>query len=294
MHAEICLEIAKVNRVYGDKWKRVRPLDEGGQAHTYLVTDQNTDAGTQYVLKRLKNLDRVDRFRNEIETVARLDHPNVLKLMDYDLNGSPPYLVSEYCAGGSLDKANPYWNESFPSAALDLFIEICEGVAYCHDNGVIHRDLKPANVFLRTTEGPAVVGDFGLCQLHSGGERVTLIDEAVGPRHYRAPELEDARVDQASPRSDSYSLGKILYWLLSGGRIFSREKHREREWDLVDIRTPRTGLAHKARPLSAEGWRLFFGYVNRNLLDSTIAADVTWRYDVKVIKTIAQTVRRTF
>ncbi|MFI5322988.1 MAG: protein kinase [Thermodesulfobacteriota bacterium] len=113
-----------------------------------------------------------------------------------------------------------------------MFQQICEGVAYAHTKGVIHRDLKPDNIFLRTRKGPVVVGDFGICYLEQDGKRITLTDEAVGPRNFIAPELEDGRLELISTKCDVYSLGKILYWLLSGGKIFSREKHREPQFDL--------------------------------------------------------------
>jgi serine/threonine protein kinase len=117
---------------------------------------------------------------------------------------------------------------------LNLFIEICKGVAAAHDKGIIHRDLKPTNILLRTSEGPPVVADFGICYIE-GGERHTLTEEAVGPRWFMAPELEDGRASDSdiSSASDIYSLGKLLYWLISDRKIFSREKHREPQYNLV-------------------------------------------------------------
>jgi serine/threonine protein kinase len=77
----------------------------------------------------------------------------------------------------------------------------------------------------------AAVGDFGLCFFEETGERFTLLEEAVGPRWYMAPELESGRVGTVLPASDVYSLGKLLYWMLAT-RIFARERHRELEYDL--------------------------------------------------------------
>jgi serine/threonine protein kinase len=221
-----------MGKIYGDRWETLDDLPEGGQAYVYLVKDTKGKGDTKYVLKRLKNPKRIDRFTKEIEAVRSLSHPNILQLIDFDLTAAKPYLVTEYCSGGSLAKAEPFWN-NLPLKALELFQQICEGVAYAHSNNIIHRDLKPDNIFLRSEDGPAVIGDFGICYLEEDGTRITLTDEAVGSLNYMAPELEDGRTNDISFKSDIYSLGKILYWLLSGGKIFRREKHREQGWDLM-------------------------------------------------------------
>jgi len=116
--------------------------------------------------------------------------------------------------------------------ALELFQSVCSATAHAHANGVIHRDIKPANVFLRNKTGPAVLGDFGLAFIEDQSPRITETDEVVGPRTFIAPELEDGRLEDVTSKCDIYSLGKLLYWLLSNGRVFSREKHRDEQWDL--------------------------------------------------------------
>jgi serine/threonine protein kinase len=218
-------------KTYGERWEIKEPLPEGGQAHTFLVTDSKGGSETLYVLKRLKNINRIERFKREIETIRNLSHENIVRLVDFDLEADPPYLVTEFCAGGCLSKAKPFWRGS-PVIALEVFQQICEGVSYAHNQGIIHRDIKPDNIFLRTENGPAVVGDFGICFVEDDGTRLTLTDEAVGPALFIAPELEDGRVQAVSQKSDVYSLGKVLYWLLSDGKVFSREKHRQLQWDL--------------------------------------------------------------
>jgi serine/threonine protein kinase len=114
-----------------------------------------------------------------------------------------------------------------------LFKGMCEGVGYMHENGVIHRDLKPNNIFLREDQRTPVVGDLGLCLIMEQDERLTEMTEAVGARQFMAPELEDGRYESAQPVADIYSLGKILYWLVSNKVIFSRKKHRDEKYDLT-------------------------------------------------------------
>lgn len=267
-------------QMYGDRWKVKESLDEGGQAYALLVTDEKGEGEILYVLKRLKNTNRVQRFKQEVEAVRNLTHENIVRLIDFDLEADKPYLVTEYCSGGNLAQAKPFWHNS-PVKALEIFQQICEGVAYAHSQGIIHRDLKPENIFLRTEEGPAVVGDFGICYIEGNGTRLTLTEEAVGPRLFIAPELEDGRVSAISPKSDTYSLGKILYWLLSGSRVFSREKYRMPEWDL------------KGRNLDSRwGWNnIYLEHVNR-LFDLMIVDDPEKRRGVDNILILSRHVAK--
>jgi eukaryotic-like serine/threonine-protein kinase len=166
------------------------------------------------VLKRIRNPARNARFAREVAALRALSHPNVVRYIDADLSGPKPYLVMEYCEGRSLADVE-HRLVGDPLAALDLFVQICDGVAAAHERGIVHRDLKPANVLLRGTSGQAVVADFGIVYL-ADNERLTATAEAVGARHFIAPELADGRSDSVDPRSDVYSLGKLLYWLLAG------------------------------------------------------------------------------
>lgn len=245
-------------RVYGERWEYVRDLSGGGQGQTIVVRDKLAGDGQEYVLKRLINTSRIDRFRREAEVLKQIDHPNVVKLIDYRLDGEKPYIVMEYCAGGSLDRAKrPFWHES-PLSALRLFLDVCDGLAAAHYRNIIHRDLKPGNVFLRTDAGPAVVGDFGLAFVDDTNGRLTLTGEAVGPRDFIAPELEGGRASEVTSKCDIYSLGKLLYWLMSGGKTLPRERFREERYDLK-------GRDDDTWPVP--GWRdIYMEHVNR-LLD---------------------------
>ena len=272
--------------IYGERWAIKESLQEGGQAHTFLVTDVKGSNDKLYVLKRLKNPTRLGRFKSEIGAIRDLVHENILYFVDFDLEAEKPYLVSEYCIGGSLEKADKFWLDS-PIRAISIFRDICAGVSYAHGKGVIHRDIKPGNIFLRSTAGPAVVGDFGLCLLECDLDRMTLTDEAVGSRLYMAPELEDGRLDRVTPAVDVYSLGKLLYWLLSGGKIFSREKHRDIENDLKGRNED-----------SVLGWNnIYLEHVNR-LLDRMIVTDPRGRANISQVviflKRITKLIEREF
>jgi len=264
-----------VSKTYGDRWIVDRQLDEGGQAWTYLVHDSASPNAPPSVLKRLKNHARLERFQREYKAIATLSHPNIVKPIAADLEGTRPYLVMEYCEGGSLAAADPTWF-SQSHVAFRIFDDVCGAVAHAHSKGIVHRDLKPGNILLRSNDGPAVVADFGLCLLADQTERITQTTEAVGPRLFMAPELEDGRLDDVRPEADTYSLGKLLYWLLSGGTVFSREKYRDPKWDLKG-RSADTVL----------GWRnIYYEHVNR-LLDLMVTVDLTARRDVANIRVLA-------
>jgi serine/threonine protein kinase len=216
--------------IYGNRWEIIEPLGEGGQGRTYLARDINNPNEGNFVLKVIKSPKGLDRFRKEIQAIKNLNHNNIVKLIDYKIDNIAPYLVTEYCEGGTLADASPFWKDD-PIKSIDLFLELCEGVNYAHNHSVIHRDIKPKNIFLRKPENTPVLGDFGICFIEDDGTRLTLTDEAVGAFKFMAPEMENGR-NQVTTKADVYSLGKVLYWLLSGGEIFNRELHREKEWDL--------------------------------------------------------------
>ena len=224
----------KKNRIWG-RWVACGPaFIESGQGRLYFVTDSSGELEGDYVLKELKNPKRIDRFNNELQAIAALkEHPNVVPLVDsgiYRNPEKPSYVMPK--AEGTLEDYiinNPVSIED----RLYIFDQICEGVAYLHRTCIIHRDIKPENILMFS--GVPKVTDLGLC-LIAEAVRVTPSSEAVGPRFYMAPELEDGKHVDVSFEADVYSLGKLLYYLLSDGKIFSREKYRDRDWYLPRLK----------------------------------------------------------
>jgi serine/threonine protein kinase len=218
---------------YGGRWEKITdiPLGKGGQGVTFLVKDLEAGDGKQYALKRLLKRERLPRFQSEIDAIRAIQHPNVIKVIDANVENDPAYFVSEYCELGSMEDS---WRvaEHDCEDALRVFIQICQGLAQAHAVGQVHRDIKPGNILLRA-DGTPVVADFGLSYV-DGGQRQTLTWEAVGPRYFMAPEFEEGRVATPRASADVYSLGKLFHWMLTANR-FSREKHREQSQDLVQI-----------------------------------------------------------
>jgi serine/threonine protein kinase len=157
------------------------------------------------------------RFQREVETIARLYHPNIVMAYDADEGADGPFLVMEFIDGRDLDsevaKAGP-----LPVAdAVECVIQAARGLEYAHARGIVHRDIKPANL-LRDAEGVVKVADLGLARLNAadgGSTSLTQAGMVVGTAQYMAPEqaVDSGQVDH---RADIYSLGCTLYYLLAG------------------------------------------------------------------------------
>jgi len=214
-------------------WQIIEPVSEGGQGLIYHVRHQGTQA--EGALKRLKNAKRLDRFTHELEALRKVQHPNVVAVLDADVDGDKPYIVMEHIRGKSMQAiADGGFSSISLSDRISWFVQVCRGIKSAHELGVLHRDLKPDNVLVDAA-GAAKVCDFGLAFL-DGNERLTETHEQVGSRYYMAPECERGRTDSISKATDVYSLGKVLYFLISDGRVFSRERHRDPEYDLAVIK----------------------------------------------------------
>lgn len=201
-------------------------LGRGGMCSVYKAVDK--ESGRDVAVKVLdpENLHhpvRVGRFRREIGSLARLRHPHIVSALRTDEFHGLPYLVMEFCAGGTL-AAHLRGKPLPPAAAAGTLRAIAGAVAYAHGEGVVHRDLKPGNVLLAintqsSSSGQTAVpkvADFGLakCKIDVNSN-LTATRETLGTPCYMAPELTTGARD-ADARTDVYGLGAILYELLTG------------------------------------------------------------------------------
>jgi serine/threonine protein kinase len=220
-----------------EKWRRLRSLTAGGQGEIFLVKRNDSAQEELFVQKRLKNAnnpERRRRFEQETDSTAKLQHTNILRIIESATDQNPPYYISEYCEGGTLESRAVEYRGDINAVSRDL-LPIVDALNTAHKAGVFHRDLKPPNILFRS-DGTPVLGDFGICFVE-GGQKITLTDEAVGSINFIAPEMESGQqhLGEPSDKTDVYSLGKVIYFLLSGGRIFSREDHRSGSLSLVTI-----------------------------------------------------------
>jgi len=235
---------------YG-KWQVINSFDEGGQARLYRVKDSTADESLRikdrttkdvFVLKRLKNIGRITLFEREIKALLESPHKNVLRIVDYNTADDKPYYVAEFCERGSLAKIGGDWFKGDIDKAISILVPIGQALMHARRRGIFHRDIKPSNILVRG-DGTPVIGDFGICHM-DGEERVTLTDEAMGSQNYIAPEMESGRrLGKPTAATDVYGLGKVLYWMLSGGRIFARENHRGRSLE-EELKDPRFEHVH--------------------------------------------------
>jgi serine/threonine-protein kinase len=154
------------------------------------------------------------RFRVEGEAVARLKHPNIIQVHEFNEHDGQLYLCMEYLEGGSL-------SDRLPSAGLpvreaaELVRTLAGAVHAAHEQDIIHRDLKPGNVLL-TADGTPKISDFGLAKLLDAEETLTATDKILGTPNYMAPEQAEGRSKDVGPAADVYALGAILYHALTG------------------------------------------------------------------------------
>jgi serine/threonine-protein kinase len=191
-------------------------LGQGGMGVVYRARQVHMNRVVALKMIRRHALDAAarERFRSEAQAVARVDHPNVVRVYDSGEHEGRPYLAMELVQGGSLKEACERHPRS-PRAAAELVARLALAMEAAHRQGVIHRDLKPANVLL-TADGDPKVADFGLAR-HLGDEAgQTQPGDRLGTLAYMSPELAEGRTDALGPATDVYGLGSILYALLTG------------------------------------------------------------------------------
>ena len=192
-------------------------LGEGGKKKVYLAQDTLLDREVAFALIKTEGLDEVSRTRitREAQAMGRLgSHPHIVTVFDLGQEADQPYMVTELMGGGDVEgviEDAPDHRISLEQA-IDIARETCRGLEFAHSRGIVHRDLKPGNVWL-TGEGVAKIGDFGLA-VAIDRSRLTTEGMMVGTVSYMPP--EQAMGGEVTPRADLYSLGAMLYEMVTG------------------------------------------------------------------------------
>ena len=216
-------------------WKRTgSTLGSGGQSSVHEVETTAPDRFPhgKYAMKELRNVHSTQakqRFLREIEAIKQIDDPRIVKIIDHHKeNDSFLYYVMSYDNNFiSLEKLIFSSDSIFrndPKTCLAFIAKCAESLHKVHEhkNKIVHRDLNPANILYNTKSKEPLIIDFGCCQIE-GDHTITLVDEGVGTPNYMAPECEVGATVEITFKSDIYSLGKILWSMVTGHKTFGRE-----------------------------------------------------------------------
>lgn len=202
----------------------LEPLGEGGMAVVYKAFDTRLErnVAVKVILPgKSQNEKFLKRFEREAKALAALSHPNIIKVIDYGQEEGLPYLVMEYVPGGTLKQklgGKPMeWME-----ALRLLLPIARALSAAHDARILHRDIKPSNILITATGDP-MLSDFGIAKMLEAEETLDLtgFGAGVGTPEYMSP--EQAGGGAVDERSDVYSLGVVLYEMLTGRRPYQAD-----------------------------------------------------------------------
>lgn len=194
----------------------------GGMAYVYRCYDIIDDREVSIKILKdeyLHNADFSRRFKNESKAIAMLSHPNIVKVYDVSFGDVIQYIVMEYIDGITLKEYIAQQGVVDWKTTIHLVSQILSALQHAHQHGVIHRDIKPQNIML-TEDGTIKVTDFGIARLADNNTR-TMTDQAIGSVHYIAP--EQARGSVTDGQSDIYSVGVILYEMLTGKLPFDAD-----------------------------------------------------------------------
>jgi serine/threonine protein kinase len=251
-----------VGRQLGD-YKLVRRVGQGGMAAVFLAVRADDEYRKQVAVKLVQpglgDRDLSNRFRNERQTLAGLDHPNIVKLLDGGSTSEGlPFLVMDYVEGSPIDE---YCDEHKLSVddRLHLFGKVCDAVQYAHQKLVVHRDLKPSNILV-VADGTPKLLDFGIAKvLNPDFSSQNLLVTQTGTRcmtpAYASP--EQMRGKSITPATDIYSLGVVLYELLTGHRPYRLRQHTPAEMERAiceqEPETPSTVISRVETDTSSDG-----------------------------------------
>ena len=210
----------KIGQIVKERYEILEILGEGGMAFVYKARDMQLERFV--AIKTLKpnyvNQETfVDRFKREAKTAANLNHPNIVQIFDWGIE-EEPYFVMEYIEGNTLTSIIAKNRTISLSDILFIGAQVSNGLHAAHQKGLVHRDIKPGNIMI-TPDGKVKVTDFGIVSLQNEESDITKTGSILGTASYISP--EQAQGKSVSIESDLYSLGTVLYELITGKAPFS-------------------------------------------------------------------------
>lgn len=208
-----------VGKKLDERYEITELIGVGGMADVYKAVDlmENKIVAVKILKPEFSgNEEFIRRFRNESKAIALLSHPNIVKIYDVGLKDEIQFIVMEYIDGITLKEFIDQQGVLRWQDALHFMIQILRALQHAHDKGIVHRDIKPQNIML-FADGTIKVMDFGIARF-SRVDGKTLSDKTIGSVHYISP--EQARGDMTDERSDIYSVGVMLYEMLTGQKPY--------------------------------------------------------------------------
>ena len=212
-----------MQQLVDNRYRLRQPLGSGGMADVFLAHDDvlDRDVALKVMSVRYAGDDEfVERFKREAQSAAALSHPNIVSIFDRgETDDGTYYIAMEYLSGGTLKDRVLKRGALPPQTAAAVALQIAEALKAAHDRDVIHRDIKPQNILI-TSSGDVKVTDFGIARAASSST-MTRTGHILGTAHYISP--EQAMGEPVGPASDLYSLGVVLYELLTGEMPFDAD-----------------------------------------------------------------------
>src|SRR5262245_4363095 len=212
-----------IGDVIAERYELVELVGSGGMSSVYKAHDRLLERNVALKLLHphyVEDAEYVERFRREARAVAQLSHPNVVTVIDRGEADGHQFIVFEYVDGQNLKELIRRSGRLPVRRAVELALAVADGLAFAHQQGIVHRDVKPQNVLLNG-DGEAKVTDFGIARSLEVERGVTQTGTVMGTSNYLSPEQASGRA--VGPRTDVYSLGIVLYELLTGEVPFPGE-----------------------------------------------------------------------
>ncbi|USK35656.1 Stk1 family PASTA domain-containing Ser/Thr kinase [Bacillus sp. F19] len=249
------------------RYKILRVIGGGGMANVYLARDMILDRDVAMKVLRFdfSNDDEfIKRFRREAQSATSLAHPNIVSIFDVGEEDGIYYIVMEYVEGNTLKQYIQQYAPLHPREALNIMEQIVSAIAHAHENHIVHRDIKPHNILI-DPHGNVKVTDFGIAMALSS-TTITQTNSVLGSVHYLSP--EQARGGMANKKSDIYSLGIVLFELLTGRLPFDGESAISIALKHLQSETP-----------SAKRWNATIPQSVENIILKAMAKDTFHRYE---------------